>query len=91
MCEEEHGDEVGDAGDGDEGRREGAEEDGGGAEAVLEVGGGCEEHVPVLAVRSGFFLYGRDREDYQAQSMEMPRRRKMAYSSHEKRCVCFLW
>lgn len=32
-----------------------------------------------------------ERGAYQAQSMEMPRRRKMEYSSHEKRGVCFLW
>ena len=28
---------------------------------------------------------------YHAQSIEMPKRKKMPYSSHEKRWVCFLW
>ncbi len=41
MCEEEHGGEVCDAGDGDEGGREGGEEDGRVAETVLKVGRGC--------------------------------------------------
>lgn len=51
MGEEEHGEEVCEAGDGDEGGGEGGEEGGRGAEAVLEVGGGGEEHVPVEMVR----------------------------------------
>ena len=51
--EQEHGGEVRDGGDGDEGRGEGGEEGVRGAEAVLEVGGGGEEHVPTL-------LFGQD-------------------------------
>lgn len=47
LGEEEHGDEVRDCRDGDEGGREGGEEGVGGAKAVLEVGRGGEEHVPV--------------------------------------------
>ena len=46
MGEGEHGDEVGDAGDGDEGGGKGLEKCGRGAEAVLEVGACGEEHVP---------------------------------------------
>ena len=59
---------------------------------MLEVGRGGEEHVPVVTVNRGFpgkFL--RMGEAYQAHSIEMPRRRKMAYSSHDRRCLCFLW
>lgn len=51
MGEEEHGEEVCETGDGDEGGGEGGEEGGRGAEAVLEVGGGGEKHVPVEMVR----------------------------------------
>ena len=56
LGEEEHGGEVGDGGDGDEGLGEGGEEGVRGAEAVLEVGGGGEEHAPILLVSSGHGL-----------------------------------
>jgi len=44
--EEAHGGEVGDGGDREEGRRVGGDEGWRAAEAVLEVGGGGEEHIP---------------------------------------------
>lgn len=49
LGEEEHGDEVRHGGDGEEGGGEGGEEGVGGAEAVLEVGGRGEEHVPTCS------------------------------------------
>ena len=49
------GGEVRDGGDGDAGRGEGGEEGVRGAEAVLEVGGGGEEHVPMLRLVRTYF------------------------------------
>lgn len=49
LGEEKHGGEVRHGGDGEEGGGEGGEESVGGAEAVLEVGGRGEEHVPTCS------------------------------------------
>ena len=46
------------------------------------------------AIRLAVFTLGLRcfaREMYHAHSIEMPSKRKMPYSSHEKRWVCFLW
>ena len=52
LGQEEHGGEIRHCGDGYEGGREGGEEGVGGAEAVLEVGGGCEEHIPACSCQT---------------------------------------
>lgn len=79
--EEEHGEEVCDCGDGDEGWGEGGEEGVGGAEAVLEVGGGGEEHVPIWMLGLDWVGWssrvGKGGGAHHAQSMETPRRRNM--------------
>lgn len=88
LGEEEHGGEARHGGDGEEGGGKGGEEGMGGAEAVLEVGGRREEHVPGC---SGQNMVGWSQEAegallaYHAHSIETPSRRKMEYSSHEKR------
>lgn len=54
LGQEEHGGEVRDRGDGDEGGGKGGEEGVRGAEAVLEIGRGGEEHVPACCGQTGW-------------------------------------
>lgn len=76
-----------------------SEEPRGGGKPVLKVRRGSEEHVPICQkkgqpayggkLRGPSWLASQDGKcegSYQAQSIDIPRRRNMEYSSDEKGC-----